>query len=356
MGGGVSEYVQNISERLAIRHHVTVYTTNPSNRLPRYDLINGVKVERFSRIAPNQAYFFSLEMMMRLRKTRFDIVHAHDYHTLPLHFSYLADCRRLVLSTHFHGVGHSPFRNVLFKFLKPFGKDTLRKADAIVAVSYHEKSLLQMHFGLDPAKIVVIPCGLNLADFESLRKHPHDFRSLLYVGRLERYKGIQHLIDALPYLDQKVILEIIGKGNFRKTLEERARKLGVTERVRFYQDLSRDELLQKYIDADLFVLLSRYEAYSMVIAEALTARIPCIVANTSALHEWVDNENCFGVDLPVDLTRLVEMINTTLKIKISGIPGERLLGSKILDWNEVVERLESIYKGYSPDSDFNSED
>lgn len=343
MGGGVSEYIRNVSERLAKRHEVTVFTTNPGKKFPRYAVINGVRVERFPRIAPRQSYFFSLGMALRLRQVEFDVVHAHNYHNLPMHFSDLTKSKKLVVSTHFHGAGHSPFRNSLFTLFKPFGKRILRKAYKIVAVSQYEKSLLCKQFGLDSKRVIIIPCGLNLSEFKNLRRHEHDFKSILYVGRLEKYKGVQYLVDILPRLSGDVFLEIVGKGSIRKSLEERAKKLKVYERVRFHQDLPRDKLLQKYADADLFVLLSRYEAYSMVVAEALAAGTPCVVAKTSALQEWIDNENCFGVDLPIDIDVLSKLTSDLLEVKISRrVLGKRLT-SKISDWNEVVRQLETIY-------------
>jgi len=89
---GVSEHVKNISERLARRHNVTVYATNPGSSLPRYELSNGVKVERFRRYTPNDAFFFSWEMLLKLGKVKFDVVHAHGYHFFPMHFSALTKC------------------------------------------------------------------------------------------------------------------------------------------------------------------------------------------------------------------------------------------------------------------------
>lgn len=106
-GGGILEYVRNISERLARDHDVTVYATNAGKDFRRFEVINGVKVERFKRWAPNRAYFFSSDMFLRLRKAKFDVVHGHCYQAFPMHFSVLAKRKKLVVSAHFHGVGHT---------------------------------------------------------------------------------------------------------------------------------------------------------------------------------------------------------------------------------------------------------
>ena len=266
--GGIAECINNVARVLAQRHEVTVYGINPKG-LPRTQKIDGVIVERFKHFAPSGAYYFSVELPLKLLRSRFDVVHGHGYHSFPLHFCTLAKCRKFVAQTHFHGHGHTPFRDSLLKLLKPFGRRTLRKADKIIAVSEFEKSLLQKTFKLNPSKIVVIPNGVNLKEFSGLKRRKRGFRSILYVGTLRSYKGPQYLVEVLPRLDEDVILEIVGNGPLRERLELRAKKLNVSERVRFFHDLPRRELLQKYADADVFVLLSRYEAYSLVIAEAL---------------------------------------------------------------------------------------
>jgi glycosyltransferase involved in cell wall biosynthesis len=342
-GGGILEYVRNISERLAKNHDVTVYATNAGRSFSRCETINGVKVERFRRFAPNRAYFFSLEMLLRLRKVEFDVVHGHCYQAFPLHFSVFAKRKKLVVSTHFHGVGHSVFRDSLIRLLKPFGERALRVADKIVAVSEYEKSLLCDQFRVDPGRVVVIPNGVNFSEFRGLRRQKNSFRSILYVGRLVNYKGVQYLVEVLPRLDDDVVLNIVGRGDLKRILEKRARKLSVLDRVKFYQNLPRRELLQKFVDADVFVLLSKYEAYSMSVAEALVAGTPCIVANTSALAEWIGGKHCFGIEYPIDLDGLAQLIDEVIKCK-DRVNRTKLEAEKIQDWNNVVEQLESIYR------------
>jgi 1,2-diacylglycerol 3-alpha-glucosyltransferase len=341
--GGILVHVQSISERLAKRHDVTVYATNRGLKSPRYELRNGVKIERFNCYAPNEAYYFSLEMLLRLRKVKYDVVHAHGYHAFPFHFSSLASHKKLVATPHFHGVGHSIFRKSVVQLLKPFGKETLKKADKIIAVSEHEKSLIGSQFGFNQDKIEVIPNGVSFDEFSGLRKTNRPFKSMLYVGYLIDFKGAQYLVEVLPKLDENVILEIVGRGPLKPYLERRARELHVSDRVRFYQDLSRRDLLQKYVDADVFALLSIHEAYSIVVAEALAAGTPCVVTKTSALSEWVDDETCFGVEYPVNLDDLANRINYLIRNGTKKSMG-RWVGTKILDWSEVTRRLENIYE------------
>lgn len=343
--GGVSEHVVRISEGLVKRgHDVTVFATNPGG-LAWFENVNGVKVRRFGRFAPGGSYFFSPAMFLALVGADFDVVHAHGFHAFPMHFASLAKCRRFVVTTHFHGAGHSVFRNCLFRLFRFFGKRTLLKADAVVAVSEFERHLLLEQFGLDSGKVVVVPNGVDFEEFKGLRRRMRGFRSVLYVGRLETYKGVQLLVEVLPRLPSDVVLEVVGRGSLRGYLQRRVCELGVSDRVRFCQDLCRRDLLQLIVDANVFVLLSRYEAYSLVVAEALTAGTPCIVANTSALTEWVDEPSCFGVDIPVKLSELVDLIKDVLNGEREREAFARVVRRRIVSWDGIAGLLERVYAG-----------
>jgi glycosyltransferase involved in cell wall biosynthesis len=55
-------------------------------------------------------------------------------------------------------------------------------------------------------------------------------------------------------------------------------------------------LSKEHATAAVFCILFKYEAFGIITAEALAARTPRVVANSSALKDWVDNRNCFWVD------------------------------------------------------------
>jgi glycosyltransferase involved in cell wall biosynthesis len=95
--------------------------------------------------------------------------------------------------------------------------------------------------------------------------------------------------------------------------------------------------LRKYAQAGVFVLLSRYEAFSLTVAEALASGTPCIVANSSALKEWIDNRNCFGIDYPIDVDRLAILIRNVMGTKVEGVV-------RLRDWADVAEDLIKNYE------------
>ncbi|MBA7473387.1 GDP-mannose:cellobiosyl-diphosphopolyprenol alpha-mannosyltransferase [subsurface metagenome] len=335
--GGVEQHVRNISERLAREHEVTVFATDPSGELPKEERINGVLVRRFKSFSPQNAYHVSFEMLRELRSSEFDIVHGHSYHAFPLFFSRYAKKKRFVVTPYFHGHGHTIVRDFLIKFYKPFGKKSFQEADKVIALSNHEKDLLIKDFKIADDKIAVIPIGIDLEEFNNLEKVKGKHKTILCVVRLEEYKGVQYIIQALLLLDAGMRLEIVGNGPYKEHLIRLIKELGLEDRIDFYQGLSREELLHRYANADLLVLLSRYESFGITVAEALASKTPCIVANTSALKEWVDGENCFGVDYPVIIDRLAGLINEIIGRQVGEV--------KLWDWDDVVEETVRVYEG-----------
>jgi glycosyltransferase involved in cell wall biosynthesis len=213
----------------------------------------------------------------------------------------------------------------------------------IVAVSDFEKSLICHDFRISEDKVKVIPNGVDFSEFEGLKRRDHDGRTILYVGYLAAYKGAQYLVEVLPKLPKDVRLKIVGRGPMKPFLEKRALELGVSGRIDFYSNLSRKDLLQMYAEADVFALLSRYEAYSIAVAEALTVGTPCVVARTSALTEWEDGETCLGVDFPLNLGQLSEKITCQLDANLTKAAFSKWHNTKILDWNKITEQLEEVY-------------
>ena len=342
--GGTAEHVRNISERLVRGYDVTVACTDPSGMLLREEIINHVRIRRFKSWAPGDAYFFSngLRQYLKERSCDFDIVHAHNYHAFPALYAAQAKASNgLVFTPHYHGAGATFVRNLLNLGYKYIAKQIFDKADWVVCVSEYEKNLIATHFQVDQNKVALIPNGVDLDEFRvrSSSKDKKDSKVILCVARLEKYKGVDYVISAFARLSPDIRLEIVGTGSHRESLERLATRLMVDDRVAFSDHLPRDMLLEKYREADLFILLSRHEAYGIVVGEALASGTPCIVANTSALREWVDEENCFGIDYPVDVGRLTDMINKTLGGEV------RPQSIRLPTWDKVVEMLISVYEG-----------
>ena len=271
---------------------------------------------------------------------RYEIVHAHNYHALPaLYASWFKNGSKFVFTPHYHGRGHTHLRDFLHVPWKQLAKGIFDKADKIISVSEHERRLILRDFPVDQIKVRLIRNGMNLEELafrRPLQRLVDDQKlRILCVGRIEKYKGMQFVIRSLPLLPSGVELDVVGDGPYKNHLLDEAANLGVSSRVHFFQNLDKQNLIQKYNDSDLLVLLSGYEAFGLVVGEALAVGLPCIVANASALAEWVDNRNCFGVNLPVDVGDLARLIMNVSKVRV-----EPLLER---DWQQVGRDLMGVY-------------
>ncbi len=341
--GGVETHVKELSERLIKRgFELEVVCTDPQGKHPKEAVISGVKVRRFRSIAPGDAYFFAPRIYSYLKKANCDVIHAHNYHALPALFAALArKDKKFIFTSHYHGKGHTALRDILHKPYKFLGSIIFRKADRVICVSLYEKELIKAIFGLTNEKIVCVPNGLNLEEFKMARGVKSS-KTILYVGRLERYKGVQHIIEVMPYLEGYRLV-IVGKGPYEGELKNLALSINVNGRIVWLKDLPREELLGQYKSAGVFVFLSSFEAFGIAVAEALVSGTPCIVADKGALNEFIDNKICFGLDYPVNINELAEKIIEVSKraIDFFELPKDKI---KIRSWDEVVDEHEKIYR------------
>jgi len=340
--GGVETHVKEISERLVkMGHTVDVVTTDPTGKLQSKESINGVNVTRFRSIAPGNAYFLAPHIYSFLKKEEYDVVHAHSYHAFPALFAAFANPKgKFVFTPHYHRSGHTFLRNLLHKPYRLLGRSIFSKADVVICVSEYEKGLVSEDFDVG-VKIEKIPNGINLSEFENIRpqNNENNEKILLYVGRLEEYKGVQYIIQSLQELPE-FRLKIVGKGPYEDELRKLANQISVSDRIEWLQDISRDELLQCYASAGVFLMLSKHEAYGITVAEALGAGVPCIVAKGSALDEFVDGDTCRGMKLPIfqkQLTTEIESLTEETKLNVG------MTKDMLMDWNEVTLKTENSY-------------
>jgi glycosyltransferase involved in cell wall biosynthesis len=334
--------VAEISTRLRKRgFDVEIITTDPSGILREEEIVDDVVVRRFRSWAPNDSYFFSSRLKDYLKRNsgKYDVVHAHNYHAFPsLYAAQAKNGNRLVFTPRYHGGGHTLFRNLLHTPYRRFGERIFQLADTIICLSKFEQKIVLSGFRVDQRKLEVIPNGITLAEFARLKRPRSHGRRLLCVSRLEKYKGIDLVIKCLPLLDDAFTFTIIGEGPQKNSLLKLIQKSKLRDRVRLLSRVPRGELLGEYANADVFVLLSRFEAFGNVVAEALASGTRCIVATTSALSEWVDDENCFGISYPISLDELAGLIR-----QITSKASEGPAVARLLDWDDVVDRLEPIY-------------
>ena len=176
--------------------------------------------------------------------------------------------------------------NNFYNFCKEMIIKQLYKKHSIVSVSKKIKVDLLKKFNFDEKKIKVIYNPIDINKINKLKKksissnYSNLFKKkvVINVGSLDYQKGQWHLIKAFKKVKQKinddVVLLILGKGNYEKSLKKLASKLGLSKDIYFLGFVKNP---YKYIyNSDIFVLSSLYEGLPNVLLESFTCGTPVI--------------------------------------------------------------------------------
>ena len=183
----------------------------------------------------------------------------------------------------------------------------VKRVDAVVAISEHTKKKFMAWSGVSGARVHVIPCCVDAKRFgmgpkreDLLRKYRLRGRTvMLTVARLagiERAKGIDEVMESLTDLAREIpnlSYLVVGDGTDRQRLEQKARSLGVSQRVVFAGYVPEEEKADHYRLADAFVMPGRGEGFGIVYLEALACGLPIIASTLDASGEVVLNRR-FG--------------------------------------------------------------
>jgi len=179
----------------------------------------------------------------------------------------------------------------------------LGAVDRLVAANVVERLHLVRHYEADPARIAVVPCGVDTTLFTP--GDPADARRrlglergplLLYVGRLAPIKGLVTLMDAIARLRERgriVRLLVIGgeadepRDGHEADLRRRVERLRLGDRVTFVGHQPQQALRDFYVAADATVLPSYYESFGMVALEAMACGSPVIASRVGGLTTTV---------------------------------------------------------------------
>jgi glycosyltransferase involved in cell wall biosynthesis len=310
--GGVEVHVKEIAERLAKENNVVVYTFDHTTKRTTDGQINGIKIKRFGCIRLSYGIEIpSSEFAHTLKNSRADIVHLHSLHTLLPYYTYRAipaNCK-FIITTHYHGIGHTFIRNILFRLYKSKLSNVVTAADKLICVSKYERSQILRDFSIQEDKVIVIPNGVSqVMHFDGTNNNERDPSKILFVGRLEKYKNADKLIKALSLLHE-FNLVVVGEGPEKDRISKLIEYLNLSDRVRIISNLSQEDLLEEYKSSSIFVMPSYHEAFSLVVAEALSMGLQTIVANSSALSEFIVDDYAYGISLPVTPEKIAKAVN-----------------------------------------------
>jgi D-inositol-3-phosphate glycosyltransferase len=245
----------------------------------------------------------------------------------------------------------------------------LHSVDMTVAATPLDREQMVQHYAADPARIVVVPPGVDTDLFQPGSRTaararlglPADAPLLLSVGRMEPLKGMDTLIEALALLRSRHPSRFANLGALlvggapetrpedwnseQQRLAALRTSLGVAEAVTFAGAADHAALHTYYAAADVYVLASRYESFGMAALEALACGTPVAASNAGGPAILIQPEQSGLLVPPADAPALADALerllsNAALHQRLS--QGGRQRASQY-DWARIAEEICRVY-------------
>ena len=176
----------------------------------------------------------------------------------------------------------------------------MQKANVVLTVSNHLKEEI-LAAKIHPKKIIVTHNPVD-TDLFSLKINTKTFNNILFVGRLDEFKGGLRCVKAFEKIISQHLqhkLTLIGDGEEMLPIKNYIEQNEVLKsKIHLKGSMSKAEIALQMQEADFLVFPSRHESFGLVIAEALSCGLPVIVGNLTAPKEYVTND-C-GILIPPD--------------------------------------------------------
>lgn len=224
-------------------------------------------------------------------------------------------------------------------------RSAARNSDHTIAVSKEMKHELEHYVGGDLSPISILPNGVN-RDFGDPISDK-DRWQLVFVGRLETIKGIFTLINALPFMDERIDLVLIGDGPERKALESLVKRLGLRLRVQFMGNQDSCSVRYWIQRSYALVLPSFHETQGIVLLEAGVCGRPVIAAAAPGITEIVKHGYNGLLFSPGEVRALAicasHLFNDKDLANQLGKAG-RYHATTYYDWSGIAEQTIELYR------------
>lgn len=345
--GGVERHVREVASRIArAGAEIEIICANPGGPPRMVEEVNGVTITSVRAWPANRDYYFAPRIWREMASRPWDLVHIQSYHTAV---APLAMLRALTLGVPyvltFHGGGHSSrVRNLLRGPQRRALRPLLKRAHRLVAVARFEIDAYGTELRLPRDQFVLIPNGTDPAPSANGEDaSSEDVNAVLAtIGRLERYKGHDRVIEALPFVlehQPEAKLLVVGAGPYKEELQRQAARLEVADRVEFTSvpagdRRGMDRLLHR---VSLVVLLSELETHPLVALEAAAAGRRLLVADQGGLGELAADGLARPVaphEGPAGIARAI--LETLAEAPPDGAP-------QLPSWDECAAKLLDLY-------------
>ncbi len=295
--------------------------------------------------------FRFLKYIIFLYKFKPDIIHAHD--PTPLVYLTKLIYPKCIFIRHIHGssLGNEQWEKSLVIL---WNRLLLRYIDHFIANSNHTRSILLKKCFFPPGKVSIVFNGIDFDVFKT-NKNKVTMRNELSInpeafvigsiGRLSKEKGFELFIEVanklIKYNDNYKFV-IVGDGDQRNFLMKKAKDLNLTQHIIFTG--SRTDVPELLSVFDIFLMTSKWEAFGIVLLEAMFMRVPIVTFRVDGISEVV-NERTAILIKPWDIAQMTREIILLQKDKEqrNSLINNGLIRVRDFDISRIAHQINNLY-------------
>lgn len=358
--GGAEGYAAELTKRIALNpdYDIHVFANHWYSGSDRITF-HRVPIISFPKFLTTISFAFFVDRIVS--EASFDLIHSHDrilrtdiytMHGIP-HKTWITEVRKKKKLSFFD-------LSTVWVERKMVTSDRCRR---FIAVSHQTKEIFLKEYPIDPKRISVIHPGIHIRKIDNLEreKYRQNIRKqfgirateilILFVSMNFDIKGLDEVMASMAKLklrneSEKIKLLVVGKGK-EKYYRQLARDLGIHDEIIFTGIVEKETLEHIYLASDIYVMLSKFDTFGLVVLEAMAASLPVVVSgNVGAKDIVVHGVNGFIIKERTDIDATSEkigiLLNREVRTRMGKAANETALNNT---WEAVAKKYESIYDG-----------
>jgi UDP-glucose:(heptosyl)LPS alpha-1,3-glucosyltransferase len=351
--GGAEQFVAELTGRLAAQgnNDFHVFANRWQEGIERIHF-HKVPIISFPKFFTSLSFAFFVQHQMASK--HFNLVHSHErifaadiytLHGVPHRF-WISQVRRKRMSLYDLATAWVEKKLVMEGNCKKF-----------VAVSNLTKEIFLNEYPIDPQRVAVIHPGVDFADYPDkntarvqIRKEyglPPETLLIIFASMNFEIKGLDAIIAALARLKHEgrdYRLVVAGKGNERK-YRQMAAQASLDDRVIFTGTVKKEKLIRLYLAGDLYMMLSQFDTFGMVVLEAMAAGLPVIISSNVGAKDIVqEGKNGFIIYDTADADYISSKINILFDENIRSVMARKAIDTARQNtWEMVATKYQDIY-------------